>query len=350
MNRIVFDCERMKHDNTGLYNYCLNLGYHIRKHAEPLEDISFYSPLSAIHSFGPGNYLQQDSLQKFLMPPLAKYSIWHSTFQLSRYVPVRNRKIKVILTIHDLNFLHEKMPEAKKMKYLRRLQRNIDRSDAIVCISDFSRQDVLEYCDTGNKPIHVIYNGTNSLKKPDLHTHSYKPERPFLFSLGVMCRKKNFHVLLPLLQQHHDMELIIAGRMEEPAYLNFIRESAKSMRVEKKLRVLGHITEPEKSWYYQNCYAFALPSIAEGFGLPVTEAMSAGKPVFLSNRTALPEIGSDAAFYFRNFNALHMQEVFEDGMEKYESEDMAPMIRRRSASFCWDKAAKQYLEVYRSLY
>lgn len=352
MNRVVFDCERMKHDNTGLSHYCLNLGHHLQKHADSsFEDISYYTPPAAINIFGDtSNYLQYDSLQKFYMPSLKKFDIWHCNFQLSRYVPQRNRKIKVVLTIHDLNFLHEKLPESKKIKYLRRLQKNIDRSDAIVCISDFCRRDVLEYCDTGNKPVHVIYNGTNTLKRPDLHTHSYKPEKPFLFSLGVMCRKKNFHVLLPLLQQHHEMELLIAGRLEEPEYLHFINQSARKMRVEKNVRVLGLISEPEKSWYYQNCYAFALPSIAEGFGLPVAEAMSAGKPVFLSNRTALPEIGSTAAFYFRNFNATHMQEVFEDGMERYESQHMEPMIRERSASFCWDKAAKKYLDVYRSLY
>lgn len=352
MQRIVFDCERMKNSNTGLYHYCLNLGHHLQKNADrSTADIAFYSPASALNEFGNENdYLIQNSLQKFYMPSTGKFDIWHSTFQLSRYVPQRNRRIKVILTIHDLNFMHEKMPEVKKMKYLRRLQRNIDRSDAIVCISDFARRDLLEYCNIGTKPLHIIYNGTNVLKSPGLFSHSYKPERPFLFSLGVMCRKKNFHVLLPLLQRNHEMELLIAGRLDEPDYLQFIHQSARKMRVEQKLRVLGNISEPEKSWYYQNCYAFALPSIAEGFGLPVTEAMSAGKPVFLSNRTALPEIGSNAAFYFRDFNASHMQKVFEDGMVQYETQNMEQLIRDRGASFCWNKAAKQYIEVYRSLY
>jgi glycosyltransferase involved in cell wall biosynthesis len=350
--RIVFDCERMKHSNTGLYHYCLHLGRHLQKNLdESYEKLTFYSPLSAIHKFRRDtDFLLQNSLQKFYMPPVSDFEIWHSTFQLSRYIPRRNRKIKVVLTIHDLNFVHERMPESRKTKLLRRLQRNIDRADALVCISEFSKKDMLEHCDTGNKPVHLIYNGTNSLKMPGLYDHSYKPERPFLFSLGVLCRKKNFHVLLPLLQQNHDMELLIAGRVEEPDYLKFIHQSARKMRVEENVRVLGDISEPEKSWYYQNCYAFALPSIAEGFGLPVAEAMSAGKPVFLSNRTALPEIGSDAAFYFRDFNASHMQQVFADGMEKYESGNMQQLIRERSASFCWDKAAKEYIDVYRSLY
>lgn len=350
--RIVFDCERMKHSSTGLYHYCLHLGRALQKNLNPPPaDLTFYSPLTAINKFRrETEFLLQNSLQKFYMPSTSGFDIWHSTFQLSRYIPARNRKIKVVLTIHDLNFIHEKMPESRKIKLMRRLQRNIDRADVIVCISEFSRHDVLEHCNTGNKPVHLIYNGTNTLKIPGLYNHSYRPERPFLFSLGVMCRKKNFHVLLPLLQQNHGMELLIAGRLEEPDYLQFIHQSARNMRVEENVRVLGDISEPEKSWYYQNCYAFALPSIAEGFGLPVTEAMSAGKPVFLSNRTALPEIGSTAAFYFRDFNAINMQKVFADGMEQYETQNMQQLIRDRGASFCWDKAAKEYIDVYRSLF
>src|SRR5688572_16549409 len=155
MQRIVFDCERMKNSNTGLYHYCLNLGYHLQKHAENSEDLTFYSPSNALNRFEPGTtHLIQNSLQKYYMPSLSKFDIWHCTFQLSWYVPQRNRKIKVILTIHDLNFMHENISEAKKMSYLRRLQRNIDRSDAIICISDFARQDLLTYCNIGNRPLH----------------------------------------------------------------------------------------------------------------------------------------------------------------------------------------------------
>ncbi len=352
LQRIVFDCERMKYYNTGLYHYSLNLGQHLQIHSDPKrEQINFFVPSQMQGKFGDSTeYITQHSLQKFYMPPLKGFDIFHCTYQSSAYIPRRNKRIKVVLTIHDLNFIYEKKNESKKAKYLRHLQSNIDRADAIVCISDFCRQDVLTYCDTGTKPVYVIYNGTNSLKSPELYSHSYKPQRPFVFSLGVMCPKKNFHVLLPLLQQNQDLELLIAGRLDDPNYLDFVQQSARDMRVEENLRVLGNISEPEKSWYYQNCYAFALPSIAEGFGLPVTEAMSAGKPVFLSNMTALPEIGSSAAFYFSDFNAGHVQKVFRQGMEQYRSAAMAPMIRQRSEQFCWTKAARAYLNVYRSLY
>ena len=351
MNKIVFDCERMKHSNTGLYYYCLNLGLHLKKNLNnPHEQVTYYLPDNAVPVFGSDLHIRQHSLQKFYMPDLKGFSIWHSTFHSTNYIPHRNRKIKVVLTIHDLNFLYEQKTEAKRLKLLRHLQSNVDRSDAIICISEFCRKDVLTHCNTGNRPVYVIYNGTNTLKPPGLSSESYKPERPFLFSLGVICRKKNFHVLLPLLEQNQHMELLIAGRKDDPDYLHFINKSAKQLRIEDNLRVLGTISEAEKAWYYTNCYAFAHPSIAEGFGLPVAEAMSVGKPVFLSDRTALPEIGKNVAFYFRDFNARHMQNVFINGMRQYRQQKMEQTIRQHGGSFCWEKASKQYIDVYRSLY
>ncbi len=352
MEKIVFDCERMKYASTGLYHYCLNLGLHLQKNLDAsTEELTFFSPETVEYVFGPNSsHIRQHSLRKFYMPSLNGFSIWHCTYQSSHYVPRRNRKIKVVLTIHDLNFLYEKKTESKRLKYLRHLQDNIDRCDAIVCISEFCRKDVLTHCKTGNKPVHVILNGTNTLKKPGLDNNSYKPDRPFLFSLGVICRKKNFHVLLPLLEQNQHMELLIAGRPDDKDYLQFIHKSARQLHIEDNLRMLGAISESEKSWYYKNCTAFVHPSIAEGFGLPVTEAMSVGKPVFLSDRTALPEIGKDVAFYFRDFNARNMQKVFVNGMQQYETQHMEHAIREHSETFCWNKAAGEYINLYRSLY
>lgn len=353
MKKIVFDCERMKYANTGLYHYCLNLGRQIHEKLKnsPEEDITFFSPASVQPVLGHDTqHITQHPLQKFYMPLLNGYDIWHSTYQNSSYMPKRNKKIKVVLSIHDLNFLHENKVEAKRKKYLTHLQENINRSDAIICISDFCRKDVLAHCDVKNKPVHVILNGTNHLSAPDLGNHSYKPRKPFLFSLGVICPKKNFHVLLPLLKLNRHLELLIAGRTNDTDYLEYIYNTACKLGVDNNLRMLGSISEPEKSWYYRNCYAFTLPSIAEGFGLPVAEAMSVGKPVFLSDKTALPEIGSKFAFYFRDFSEEHMNRVFKKGMEDYRVKNMKPEIVKHSENFKWEKAVEQYLSIYRSLY
>ena len=88
------------------------------------------------------------------------------------------------------------------------------------------------------------------------------------------------------------------------------------------------------------------PSIAEGFGLPVIEAMHFGKPVFLSKFTSLPEVGGNVAYYFDNFNAAHMQSVFAKGMQDFENRKPQKEIMEQAAKFSWDKAAIQYLELY----
>lgn len=351
MAQIVFDCERMKYYNTGLYSYCLNLGACILRNLNHRKmDITFFKPHRMAECFGKdSSYTQQNSLQKFWLPSLKRFDIWHCTYQNSAYIPYRNRKIKVVLTIHDLNFLYENKSAARKASYLRHLQKNIDRSDAIICVSEYTRNDVVTHCNIRNTPLFVIHNGANKLESPMLGEYSYKPKKPFLFSLGTFHPKKNFHVLLSLLRHNRYLELLIAGRPENHHYISEITGKASRMGVANNLHLLFNITEEEKSWYYHNCYSFLLPSIAEGFGLTVPEAMSVGKPVFLSGNTSLPEIGGDHAFYFKNFESEQMQNDFIQGMEKYEQSDMQGDIRDHGRSFSWDNAARSYLEVYESL-
>jgi glycosyltransferase involved in cell wall biosynthesis len=265
-------------------------------------------------------------------------------------MPMFNNKIKVVLSIHDLNFLYdEKKSPEKKQKYLHYVQKLINRADALVCISEFSKKDILDHCDIKNKPLYVIHNGSNILLKPELTDKSYKPKKPFLFSIGVINRKKNFHVLFPLLK-NNTLELLIAGKYDDPGYLQFIRQRSRELGVDHNVRLLGTISETEKSWYFNNCSAFAFPSVSEGFGLPVVEAMSCGKPLFLSTLTALPEIGGDVSFYFKDFNPDHIENVFRDGMKKYNANGLREKIKERGHRFCWHKAANAYLDVYRSLY
>ena len=350
MAAYIFDCERMKHGNTGLYNYCKSLGLHLQKHIDlTRESLAYFCP-PGTELFGNTKYIRQSSFQKFVMPPLAGFDLWHATSQYSDYIPFRNRNIKVVLTIHDLNFMYndQKSP-AKKSKSLKKVQKLIDRSSGIVCISEYSRKDVEFYCDLKGKPLRVIHNGTNTLETPQLTSESYKPIKPFLFSLGVLTRTKNFHSLLPIVQQNEQIELVIAGRPDDQDYKRYIIEEANKMGIGDNIRLLGAVSEKEKSWYIQNCCAFALPSLTEGFGLPVAEAMSAGKPLFLSNRTALPEIGSNVAFYFPDFSASSMQRTFAEGMKTYRRLHMKEHIKQRCTDFCWNKAAVQYLYFYRSI-
>lgn len=353
VNRIVFDCERMKYENTGLYHYCLNLGNHLDKFTDPgkSEELHYYCPYGMEHLLGSrGKHIIQNELHKFKMPGLRNFSVWHATYQDSYYLPFSNQRIRVVLSVHDLNFMYDPAKSAfKKERNLRRLQKLVNRADVIICISEYARNDLQFYCDVQGKPVHVIHNGTNTLTTPQLLKQSYKPQRPFLFTLGTILPKKNFHSLLPLVQHRDDLELVIAGRIDDTGYYQAILDTAAAMGLSKKIKMVGPVSESEKSWYFNHCQAFVFPSVAEGFGLPVTEAMSVGKPLFLSNKTALPEIGGDVAFYFDNFNADHMQQTFTTGMKLYKLFNMQDKIIEKGKAYNWDIAAQEYWKIYRSL-
>jgi glycosyltransferase involved in cell wall biosynthesis len=100
----------------------------------------------------------------------------------------------------------------------------------------------------------------------------------------------------------------------------------------------------------ENMLAFVFPSISEGFGLPVIEAMHFGKPVILATLTSLPEIGSDAAYYFPSFDPDDMQAVFYNSLQHYSvNKTQEQKIKNRSADFSWGKAAQQYAAIYKQL-
>lgn len=352
-NRVIFDCERMKYENTGLYHYCLNLGKHIQKQPNSqTEELVYYTPVGSEHIFGARHqYIIQTELHKLRLPALGAFTIWHATHQDSHYVPFWNKKIKVVLSVHDLNFLYDPAKNAVKKKwYLQRLQKLINRADVIICMSEYSCKDVLFYCDIKNKPVHIIHNGTNTLTKPQLLAQSYKPCKPFIFSLGTVNPKKNFHTLLPLVQGQQNLELVIAGKIDDVDYYQSILDSAEKKGISNNIKILGPVNEQEKSWYFNHCCAYVFPSTAEGFGLSVAEAMSVGKPLFLSYRTALPEIGGDAAFYFENFSAAHMNETFAIGMKQFVKLNMQEKIIKKGKEYDWDIAAREYWKIYQSLF
>ena len=353
--QIILDCDLMKYPNSGLYHYCLNLGTTIQSLLQKDEEvgIAFHVPPSEAGSFGPGSrhIIEKKSIWNFFNPFLKGCSIWHAPFQSGRMVPDKKKfpRIKILLTIHDLNPLHEGKPKVEQLKSLAHTQSLIDKSDAIVCISDFCRNDVQKNCNVGNKALYVIHNGTHKVHTPKLNGVSYKPSRPFIFGMGYVNTKKNYHVVLPLLK-NEQIELIIAGKLDESDYIEKIKQQAIQMGVSDRVHLLGPVSEGEKGWYFQNCMAFVHPSLAEGFGAPVVEVMQFGKPLFLSSLTSLPEIGGDAAFYFSSFNPEHMRHVFEEGMKKYKKEQMAQKIINRGTQFDWDHKAKEYLKVYQSLF
>jgi len=347
---ILFDCERMKYPHTGLYHFCLQLGRALIKNSDlSKEKISFYLPASPGKIFGENaNYIIQNSLHKFIFPPVKKYKIWHGTYQGSNYIPFSSA-VRKVLTIHDLNFLYEHEKREEKIKRsLRKIQKQIDQADKICTISSYVKNDVLKHLNIKDKEIEVIYNGCNINHIAKLQPPAGAPRQPFIFTIGTIMNKKNFHVL-PALLRNNDFKLVIAGIVQQQDYQNKIKDEALKHGVADRVIFTGTVSDNDKEWYLQNCEAFIFPSIAEGFGLPVIEAMAFGKPVFLSAATSLPEIGGDLAYYFETFDPDDMQCTFQNGMAHYKTAGNASDIIDRAFSFNWDTAAKKYLELYRTL-
>lgn len=261
-------------------------------------------------------------------------------------MPPARQNVKRVLTIHDLNFLYEEKSPSKRSAYLKKHQKNIDLCDHIVAISEFTKSDILKNLKV-DKPITVIYNGCDVEEFPEHNNPIYSPGNDFIFGLGTINAKKNFHVL-PCLLENNNFELILAGKVDVD-YRDKILQEARKYGVGDRVKILGNISMADKYWYYKNCTAFLLPSLAEGFGIPVIEAMNFGKPVFLSNRTSLPEIGGTLAYYFEDFNPENMKKVFENGLAHYKTTNPSAEIINHARGFSWDKSAKSYWKVYESL-
>lgn len=339
---VIFDCERMKYPNTGLYVFGKELVAALQKEAiKRGKEFMVYARERTLKEWNLNIPRKKPFtlLDKHFLYMSSEIGLWHSPFQQSRCVPVNK---KVLLTVHDLNFLYE-LPEKMKEHRLKKLQRATDRATHIVAISHYVKEDIVKHLNIRDKEISVIYNGC-SIFRGTLQAPSTLPKGKFLFAVGTVLPKKNFHVL-PCLLQDNDYELIIAGEHSE--YEHQILEEAQAYGVGDRVKILGPIPEAEKHWYYKNCEAFLFPSIAEGFGLPVIEAMYYEKPLFLSTHTSLPEIGGNYAFYFNHlFERKLMQQEFRTGMEAFRKGAIQKGMQSYALSFSWENAARQYWDIY----
>jgi glycosyltransferase involved in cell wall biosynthesis len=349
MKKVLVDMHRLKYNPfNGLYSVCLNLGRALA--AIPLSEMElyYYLPRKDVNIFGADKqYVLHRSFDKFYMPGTGKYDVWHITTQLSWYHPF-NTKTRVVYTLYDFSYLIE---DAKNVRRNRRLlketQEKINRADYITGISQFAIDEARKHLDLGNKPTRAIQLGTTVSSFPGFESPGYRPAKPFLFTIGLVQPRKNFHVLPPLLIGN-DYELVIAG-LNNYEYGKQVEAEAKRFGVQDRVKLIGPATEEEKYWYYKNCDAFLFPSYAEGFGLPVIEAMVHGKPVFISDRTSLPEVGGDAAYYFRSFEPEAMREAFMAGMNDYAENHPVEKIKAQAAKFDWNHTAQEYVSVYREL-
>lgn len=349
MHTIALEMERLRNPYSGLGQFCLRLGQALAAQQPDGLRFACLVPGDFEGAFGEKfAYRKVKKVHKFFPPRLGE-SLWHCTHQDSEYLPA-SRKTALVLTIHDLNFLErEDYSEAKKRRRLAALQRKINRSKGLVYISEFVRQWAHNHLVIPAGTLErVIYNGNNLdvASASQSSIPNFQIPTPFLFSIGIHP-KKNYHVLLPILEAFEKYNWVIAGA-DARGYKVFLEKEAAKKGVSERLIFTGAVTEDEKYWLYQNCTALLFPSLSEGFGLPVVEAMSVGKPVFLSTRTSLPEIGGAEAYYFTDFEEETVKNTFENGMKNFENDAEKPTrLKAWASQFTWEKAATAYIEFYK---
>ena len=361
VSRVVIDLTKLKVMHCGLGQFCLHLGRALVSACRPDFIPEFLVPSNCRqlladydeHLISVRPWMQESFLRyarpglRHFLPEAPRYALWHATRQNVGYLPLDDR-IPVVQTIHDLSFLQVKSPK-KCRRYLRSIQKLVDRAAAVTTISQFVADEVRQHLDLRGKPLYVVYNGLIVDDYPDAARPDFLDERPFVFTIGDITPRKNFHVLVSLLRLLPQYQLVIAGNTGTK-YAQEIGRLAASSGVSDSVIMPGIVTDATRCWMYKNCAAFLFPSLSEGFGLPVIEAMRFGKPVFLSDATSLPEIGGPLAFYWRSFSAEHMLEVFNTGMAAYSADATYPArLVARARQFSWDRTAAEYVAIYRKV-
>lgn len=276
---------------------------------------------------------------------LRRFDLWHTLNQHALHLPPPRAGVR-LTTVFDLNYAYgpddpHRAAEAAK------IERILARTDHAVTASRFVAQDVAERTSyTG--PISVIHIGAQSL----LNTPQERPPLPenippFHFHLSRMAESKNISALLDLAAHAGSMQFVFGGPDGPDA--RAAMEQARRRNI-SNIEFLLDLSDAQKAWLYGHCTAFLFPSLCEGFGLPPLEAMHFGKPVFLSRRTSLPEVGGAVAHYFDEpFDGAAMRRVVEAGLAADAAPGRAEAIAAHARQFSWTRCADAHIALYLTL-
>lgn len=133
-------------------------------------------------------------------------------------------------------------------------------------------------------------------------------------------------------------------------YGDFVRRQVSRRRLDGKVGLPAQVSDGERQWLYDHCAAFLFPSLSEGFGFPVLEAMQAGRPVFVSRLTSLPEIAGAYGFSFESFVPHAMVATLAVGMARFATEPWRVAAQQaHAAAFTWQDTARRYVELYEAI-
>lgn len=255
---------------------------------------------------------------------------------------LKKRNIPMVTTCHDLNFA-----TINKCGYLMKWQKiSMENADAIISISDYTKNELIRLWNIPSDKITVIHHGVN---QPENLQYSKVVNFPYILYVGTRFDFKNFNSVLKtaknLFYKHKDLRLVCTGTKFQTAEIRLMDELGIRDRI-------IHISASERQLYslYHFAELFVFPSYSEGFGMPLLEAMANMCPVVCSNTSCFPEIAGDAALYFSPYDIDEMYDVLDLLLSSSSKRDIyITKGMQRVRRFSWDVSAKAHLDVYQKL-
>lgn len=261
---------------------------------------------------------------------------------------------KLAVTIHDIAPLA--MPEilgnALKRRYARLLiERATCQANAIVCASEFSSRELQQCVGIDPTKISVAYQGLDASWPTNAQPHCESDGVPYLLYVGNVKPNKNLKLLLEAfakVQAHMPHRLVLAGRMRGfGTNDDAVLKQAESLG--QRVRFTDEIPDSELIALYAGAAALVLPSLYEGFGLPLLEAMHLGCPVLCSNAASLPEVAGDAALLFDPHNVDSLNARLLQVTDQPLMNSLRAAGRKRAAQFTYASCAIQTAAVLNPL-
>ena len=294
------------------------------------------------------------------------WQLWRQRLDLyhaTHYVLPAALSPRVVVTIHDIIHLlyPEFLPNRLAFLYARRMiHRSLTRGDRIIAVSQNTRSDLMEHFEVDGRKIEVIYNGVEDVfrrRLPEAEIerwlHSLGIKRPYLLFVGNPKPHKNLDTVVQAyararVEAPFDAPLLCVGNRSGSEFK--IRQRAEHLGIGDQVRLLGHVAQEALPAIYQGATLFLYPTLYEGFGLPVIEAMASGVAVVTSNTSALKEIAQGFAHLVDPLDIPGMAKAIAQCMS--DSEHRAALARlgqRRARDFRWDQTARRTLDVYLSV-
>lgn len=252
----------------------------------------------------------------FCLPRILKEDKVDVFWGTQHCLPMRNKhtkNIKFLLTVHDLAIHKLKTVGSWKNTIVQKLffKKSCKNADKIIAVSKATKKDIIQIMGIDKKKIKVIYEATNFSSEYMLtKEQEYKIKKKYniqsnnyLFFLSTIEPRKNLDTAIKAFEKYKeekndDLKFLISGGVgwKCKGTLDMIENS----KYKEDIIRTGYITKEEKEYFFKNCKAFLYPSLYEGFGLPILEAMQKGALVITSNVSSIPEVGGDIPFYLNN--------------------------------------------------